>query len=187
MAELTRCSALQNHPGAVPGIREVRYRTLVQINGAPNNLHTHLAPWAFEKTPQALKAVAGKDAGLLWNGPNQFLLVSENRLPEAVCGILAEQLKASDATWVDLSHARTVFELSGPHARDILAKGCPLDVDSLHPGASTPTVLAHFNILLHCQAPQSFQIFVFRSFGYDCMTWLAHAAHEFQMGSSLYL
>ncbi len=180
MAESKRHSALENYSGTVPGISELRYRAIVQINGAPDDLIKRLSHWKFKKKPQALKAVTGNGGCLLWNAPSQFLLVSDTQTQEEVSGILAEQLMDSGATWVDLSHARTVFELTGPHARDILAKGCPLDVDNMQTGDCSPTLLAHLNILLHCRAPQSFQIFVFRSFGYDCMEWLAHAAREFQ-------
>ena len=180
MADLKRHSALENCTLSVPGISELPYRAIVQINGAPEDLHKRLRNWNFKTKTQTLKAVAGKDTGLLWNGPGQFLLVSAGQSAEELCGILAEQLQDSDATWVDLSHARTVFELSGPHAQDILAKGCALDVDAMQAGDCVPTLLAHLNVLLYCRAQQSFQIFVFRSFGFDCMEWLAHTAREFQ-------
>lgn len=180
MPEVSRRSALENYPEAVPGIREVRCRSIVQINGAPKDLHIRLKDWGFESEARPLKAVAGADARLLWSAPDQYLLTSESRTPLDLLATLETQLGDSGATAVDLSHARTVIELSGLQVRDILAKGCPLDVDAMQPGDCAPCLLAHFNVLLYCQAPRTFQVLVFRSFGLACMEWLAHAAAEFQ-------
>ncbi len=180
MVEAQRRSALENSTSDVAGIRELRPRAIVQICGAPDDLQARLGHWQFDSQPQALKAVAAEDAGLFWTAPDQYLLVSRTQSHGELCLSLEAQLGDSGATLVDLSHARTVFEISGPHARDILAKGCPLDVDSLVVGDCVPTLLGHFNVLLYCRAQSTFQLFVFRSFGLACMEWLVHAAREFQ-------
>jgi len=179
--ENNRRSALENHPPQRPGIREVRCGSIVQINGmAADELQQRLADWKFATPPGPLKASRGSNARLLWSGPDQYLLISESLSSAEVITALDSQFNGSGATWVDLSQARTVFELSGPHVRDILAKGCPLDLDALQPGDCAPCLLAHFNILLHCQAPDRFEILVFRSFGRACLEWLEHAAAEFE-------
>ncbi len=179
MPETMRRSALEHYPHAVTGIREVRCSAIIQINTAPQDIQQRLKDCAFNSPATVLKAASGEDASLLWSGPDQYLLVSENRPAQKLCDLLDAQLKQTPSTWVDLSQARTVFELSGPNCRDILAKGCPLDVDAMQAGDCAPCLLGHFNILLQCQNQQQFRIFVFRSFGYSCMEWLAHASAEY--------
>ncbi len=180
MVDSHRRSALENYTVDVPGVKELRCQAIIQINGAPDDLQKRIHPWNFKGKPQALKGIAAKDTRLLWSAPGQYLLVSESNSSADVCEILEAQLRDSDVSLVDLSQARTVFEITGPHVRELLAKGCPLDVDAMQAGDCAPTLLAHFNVLLYCRAPQTFQVYVFRSFGLACMEWLADASREFQ-------
>ena len=73
--------------------------------------------------------------------------------------------------------------LSGPRAREVLMKGCRLD---LHPRAFTPgtcvqTALAKANVILHQtdDAP-SYEITVRNSFSVYLATWLLDAMAEYR-------
>ncbi len=97
-------------------------------------------------------------------------------------GLLAEleqRLSASDATVSDLSHARTVLRVSGPAWKDLLAKGCPADIDAMAPGDCVASLLSHFTVVIHCVAEDSADVYVFRSFGASLWEWLRRGAEEF--------
>ena len=74
-----------------------------------------------------------------------------------------------------------MLRLEGPAARDVLAKGCPLDVDGLAAGDCAPTVVGHFNVLLHCLGEDVVDVYVTRSFAAAFAEWVLHAGAEFGM------
>ena len=75
------------------------------------------------------------------------------------------------AAITDVTDGRVAFRLAGPSAREVLAKGCPLD---LHPRAFAPgrcaqSLLAKASVLIHLvdDGPErgpSFDVYVARSF-----------------------
>ncbi|MDF2764552.1 MAG: sarcosine oxidase subunit gamma [Rhodospirillales bacterium] len=118
----------------------------------------------------------------LWLGPDEWLITA----PAGEERVLVPALRASfgerHAAVIDLTESRTVIAVSGAHARDLLAKGCTLD---LHPrafpvGACAQTGLARAGALLHLvdEAP-TFEITILRSFADYMWVWLADAAQEY--------
>ena len=115
----------------------------------------------------------------LWLGPDHWLVVT---LKEA-----AEALAGSHAGLTDVSEARAVIGLEGANARDVLMKGCPLD---LHPrsfgaGRCAGSVLASAAVILHqtSDAP-AYDIYVQRSLAEYLWTWLEDAAAEYGLAIS---
>jgi len=178
MAEPVRRSALEGHAapgtygadrGAGPGVTlgERRPSAIMQIHGAPPE-------------PRLTEALSPLGAlTLMWTGPGQWLAVSHEHDPSGLRADLAERLDGTDATVTDLSHARTVVRVAGPAARDLLAKGCPADVDALRHGECVASMLGHLNALIHCTGDEDFDVYVFRSFGLSLWEWLEQGAGEF--------
>ncbi|MGW8380569.1 sarcosine oxidase subunit gamma family protein [Streptomyces sp. ODS28] len=71
---------------------------------------------------------------VLWLGPDEWLVLSHTDGTELTAR-LRTALEGSPGSVVDVSANRTTLELRGPSARDVLDKGCPLD---LHPRAFGP-------------------------------------------------
>lgn len=71
---------------------------------------------------------------VVWLGPDEWLVLSQADTT-AVATELREALGSDPGSVVDVSANRTTLELSGPAARQVLEKGCPLD---LHPRAFGP-------------------------------------------------
>jgi sarcosine oxidase subunit gamma len=123
----------------------------------------------------------------LWLGPDEWLVVGPPGEEPALEVELAEALGGGLGSVVDLSANRTAIELSGAAARDVLAKGCALD---LHPSAFGPgdcaqTLLARAQVILEQRddAP-TYRLFVRGSFADYLATWLLDAMAEFQDASS---
>ena len=189
-ASRTGLSALEGHvePGRhgasdteAPGVvlEEIFPRAVVQLNGVsdPGSLAGVLSRLGISGTPKPRLGLAGESGDLLWTGADQWWMVDREREMSAaeardLCG-------TPDATALDLGHARTVVRVGGPMARDLLAKGCPLDVDGLEAGYCAPTKLGPFSVVLHCRDGSCFDLYVFRSFGLAMWEWLADEAAEF--------
>lgn len=164
---------------AAPGVTlaERRGFCLLQVSAFPGGEQA-LAAALKDKLGIALdarpnRASSGKDAVALWLGPQRWLV--ETKAAPTL------SLPADQAAIVELDHARCVVRLSGPNARDLLAKGCLLD---LHPrafaaGACAQTNLFHSSALLHAVADDTFDVYVPRSFGQSVWESLTDAAGEF--------
>ncbi|AQZ65734.1 Sarcosine oxidase alpha subunit [[Actinomadura] parvosata subsp. kistnae] len=77
--------------------------------------------------------------------------------------------------WVDVSGQRTILELSGPAAEDVLITGCPLD---LHPDVfpgHAQTLLGKTGVILERRAPGSYRVYVRSSFTRYLAEWLLDA------------
>ena len=99
-----------------------------------------------------LAAVAATRA-LLWLGPGWHLLVDETR---RVAGPLLRDELRDEHAGVDVSAARTILQLKGPHASAFSQHGCTID---LHPrafgiGSSAQTNLAQAQVILHRHRPR---------------------------------
>ena len=72
-------------------------------------------------------SVRAADGAALWFGPDQWLLIA----PSAGAASLVRALDGAGASAVDVSDLRAVFELTGPHAADVLRKGCAIDLHQI--------------------------------------------------------
>jgi sarcosine oxidase subunit gamma len=154
---------------------------VAQLHGATDAaaLKQVLAELALEGEPGPGLAVRGREAVMLWIGPGQYLLVSPTRSGEALSAWLGSALAPLGAVVVDLSHARAVLRLEGAAVCDVLAKGCPLDVERLEAGSCAPTLVSHFNVLLHCVGEGVVDVYVSRSFAAAFGEWVLRAGAEF--------
>ena len=187
MAEAKRRSALQGHDvaGPVPTgagviVSELRVPAMALIQGAHDGeaLRDALSAFNLLTTPAARRVCGGEGLRLMWIGPGQYLVLSWRHRDAELERSLATALAPQGAVAVDLTQARSVFRLEGERAIDVLAKGCPLDLEAMSDGDSAATVLGHFNLSL-ARRGEGFDLLVFRSFGLACFEWLLEAGHEY--------
>ena len=136
----------------------------------------------LEPVVEPLTAARRRDVSMLWLGPDEWLVVTPDRRVERIERTLRDALEGQHAALTDVSHSRTVLVLSGPDARAVLAKGCPLDFHprAFGPGRCAQSRLAKCQALIH-QADEAptFEICVHRSFAQYAWTWLEDAGREF--------
>jgi sarcosine oxidase subunit gamma len=115
-----------------------------------------------------------------WLAPDEWLVVAPAAADLfARLGTIAET-SFSTANWQ--SGAFVQMRLTGDAARDVLAKGCTLD---LHPqsfpaGHCAQTLLAKAGVLLAFEDNRpAYSLIVRRSFAEYLALWLAHAGKEF--------
>jgi heterotetrameric sarcosine oxidase gamma subunit len=131
--------------------------------------------------PDTPQRVEGKDIAFIWAGPDQWIAMAErgqNRDIEVELKPLLDGLSSV----VDQSDARAVVRISGPRARDVLAKGVPID---LHPRAFEANNVAithasHIGIIFwQIDDVPAYDIAMFRSFADSFAHWLIESSAEF--------
>ncbi|MEO6920451.1 MAG: sarcosine oxidase subunit gamma [Collimonas sp.] len=103
---------------------------------------------------------------IYWLAPNEWLIQSRQpRLP-ALCADLVTSLAGEFASVVDISSGNTTLVLSGPKAREVLQKGCPLDFHAsvFKPGQCAQSHYFKAGILLRPLADGAYELIVRRSF-----------------------
>jgi sarcosine oxidase subunit gamma len=175
----------RNPAGAGVTAGEIAHRAIINIRGNPGDLvfSTSVKVATGADLPLAANTVsAADDLRVLWLGPNEWWVVA----PDAKRAELIERLRQSFAgqhtAVTDVSESRTVITLSGPAARDLLARGISLDLHprAFGPGQCVQTGMAKANVVLHQidDAP-SYEIYVLKSFSDYLWRWIGLVAEDF--------
>jgi len=126
-------------------------------------------------------AAASGECSVLWLAPNRWLVIS-SRHGE---GLLAERFRLSlssgSAAITDVSNGRTVLRITGDHVRDLLAKGCPVDLHPkvFGPGTCSGTNLLAITVLIHAVNDATMDVYVARGLAQSLWEWLTEGAAEF--------
>lgn len=131
--------------------------------------------------PENSRVAQGSAVSFIGYGPGQWLAVSESLAHEALAGDLSQRL-AGLASISDQSGGRTVLRVSGPRARDVLAKGLPVDLDprAFPLGSAATSVIGHMGVQLwQVDDTRSYDIAIFRSLSQSFWRWLTASAAEF--------
>ena len=112
----------------------------------------------------ALGVNSNQDTRILWNGPKNWLLVSNKK---DLLSDLKQSLKENDFAITDLSHSRAVIELEGENAKEILKKGCPFNFNELKKNNCVNSVFNGITITIDMlnDNPNNLRLFALRSFG----------------------
>jgi sarcosine oxidase subunit gamma len=129
--------------------------------------------------PASVGAVAEGLPRVLCTGPGEWLLVYAPSEGARLRNILAPELTSQGFALVDLTDGLAVFEVSGSHVREVLAKSCGLDFDSRYFGAGhcARTRFAQISVVIDCaESLGVFQLYVPRSYAPYLKNWLLDAA-----------
>lgn len=136
---------------------------------------------ALPLAPSTLTTVG--DTTAIWFGPEEWLVCSTECSGEVLEAALQQAISEHGGAAVDVSAQRTTLRLQGADARNVLAKGCSLD---LHPsvfrtGAAAQTMLGLAAVVLIPLSDNGtdYRILVRSSFARYVADWLTDAAEEF--------
>ncbi len=124
------------------------------------------------------------DAGrAIWLGPDEWLLTSTAEAPGELEARVRAAVVPLGGAATDVSAQRICLRLTGRHVRDVLARGCAID---LHPrvfgrgrSAQTRLGLAGVVLLTLGDAGEDFLVLVRSSFAGYLADWLLDAALEY--------
>lgn len=186
--------SVQADSAGSPGvtISETPFRGLINIRGDVNDVVFAAAVKKATRLdiPTEPNTVSGKPATtrIFWLGPDEWMIVTKPDAGKRAYDALCKNLKVDGlhASVVDTSEARTTMTLSGPHARDVLAKLCSLDFHSsqFRPGQCAQTVVAKVGVMLTQTAETktgdaTYELYALRSFSTYLWKRLEDAASEY--------
>ena len=124
------------------------------------------------------------EAAIAWLGPDEWLVVSPPDIKVGLSAELEEALAERHVSVNDISGGQTIIRLRGARARDLLNKGCPLD---LHPrvfgvGQCAQSHIAKSNaLIIQVDDRPTYDVVVRRSFADYLARWLNHAGMEYDI------
>lgn len=127
--------------------------------------------------PERPRVAHGGGVAFIWAGPESWLVLRQgDDLEPVLRGTLG-----AHASVTDQSDGRTVLRVEGPRARDLLAKGLPID---LHPRAFTPgdvalSLVAHLGVhLWQRDDTPSYDLAVLSGYARSLLAWMLEAGAE---------
>ncbi|MGE0025123.1 MAG: sarcosine oxidase subunit gamma [Hyphomicrobium sp.] len=174
------------HPPRTPDLAVSARETLTMASFAPargkkDAVHAAIQAAYGASLPHGPARVEGKSIAFMWAGPDLWLAVAERGGDRDLAAEL-EGVLAGIASVVDQSDGRVVVRISGARARDVLAKGVPID---LHPRAFKPggvaiTHASHIGIILwQVDDAPTYECAMFRSYADSFAHWLFESAAEY--------
>ena len=114
----------------------------------------------------------------LWLGPDEWLILGRPGDGPTIVAELEAALAGMHHSVVDVSANRVALEISGGRAKEVLSKGCSLDLDprgGWTAGRCAQTLLARVPVILHERA-ETTGILVRPSFAEYLVDWLVDAS-----------
>jgi sarcosine oxidase subunit gamma len=160
----------------------------LNLRGAPGDpafLHAVETVLGFGLPLEPNTVADSRDLAALWLGPDEWLLLTPPDQEAGVARALRDALGGLHVAVTDVSGGQTVINISGDHARDVLAKGCSLDLHPrvFGPGHCAQSLVAKAGVTIRqIDDSPSFDLIVRRSFAEYLALWLEDAAQEYGFG-----
>ncbi|WP_298842703.1 sarcosine oxidase subunit gamma [uncultured Roseobacter sp.] len=153
--------------GGIAGIREAERQGMVTLRG-------DLSAPAVGKAVKSVTGMAVPGAGtfaqkdgvaLCWMSPDELLVLCDYGSAEGIVQAFDAASGKAHLLAVNVSDARASFQVSGEHARDVMAKLCPVDLapGAFGTGMFRRTRLAQVAAAIWMPSDDSFQLICFRS------------------------
>ena len=125
-----------------------------------------------------LKVTTNNKTRILWNAPKTWLIISDK---ENIIDIIKGKCSEENFAITDISHSRAVIQIKGAQAREVLKKGCPLNISEFEINNCAGSVFHGITIVVDCinVNPDTFNLLTLRSFGESFYHHITDAALEF--------
>lgn len=155
----------------------------VQISCVGNRATVHLKSWlSCRLSPGAAAPNVPGQFRILHLAPGEWLAVSDGIGGPALHRHLESYTREESVAAVDVSQGFGILRVAGKDAREVLSKGCGLD---LHPrlfpaGYSTRTRFAQLPVIMECSSTSAhFDLYVARSYSTYLLSWLCDSASAY--------
>ena len=124
------------------------------------------------------KVTTNNKTRILWNAPKTWLIISNK---ENIIDIIKGKCSEENFAITDISHSRAVIQIKGAQAREVLKKGCPLNINEFKVNNCAGSVFHGITIVVDCvkDNPDTFNLLTLRSFGESFYYHITDAALEF--------
>ena len=174
---------VENPNGDRPGlvIRQLPHHGKINVRGGDEVLPAIAATSGFARLPEANRFESVGDRFLVWQGPDEYLLLCPAGQEISTQNQLGVDLAGIHSAVTNVTDSLCVLQLRGPAVRQVIAKGCTIDMHPARfmPGHSAQTTLAKASVTILCVQTDSFVIVARSSFTPYVLDWLLDAAVEF--------
>lgn len=161
-------------------IREIGPLGMVTLRGdlADRTLRKAASDAAGVAFPDQLACITADHSGIAWMSPDEVLVMCAYADVSEKVGKMTDALASKHALVANVSDARAVFEVSGPYAREVIAKLAPVDMapEAFTPGMFRRTRFAQVPAAFWMRDDHTFRIVCFRSVGQYMFDLLSIAA-----------
>ena len=115
---------------------------------------------------------------ILWNGPRNWLVITTQK---EVFFEIDKKFEEVDFAVTDISHSKSIIELEGDNAKEVLKKGCPFNFNELNKNNCLNSTFNGMSIIVDMinDEPNTFRIFALRSFGESLYHSITDSSLEF--------
>ena len=115
---------------------------------------------------------------ILWNGPRNWLVITTQN---KVFSEIDKKFEERDFAVTDISHSKSIVELEGDEAKEVLKKGCPFNFNELNKNNCLNSTFNGMSIIVDMinDKPDTFRIFALRSFGESLYYSITDSSLEF--------
>jgi len=167
--------------GAVK-VTEAGLRGMITLRGdlSSAKLKAAVSAAVGANIPAQRKVDHGPMGGAAWMSPDELLLLVEYDKAEAITAEISNALSGEHHMVVNVSDARAVFLIEGKGAREVLAKGAPVDLspDAFGIGDIRRSRIGQLAAAFWMTEDETFEVVCFRSVGAFMFDWLSTAARE---------
>ena len=131
--------------------------------------------------PAANKFTTAGERHVIWLGPDEFMIICETGKDEELASAIHASFGSQHAAVTNITDAFAAFHLKGAAVRQVLAKGCALDLhqSSFSSGDAAQTLLSHAAVTIMALADDEFIVICRTSFASYLHDWLLDAALEY--------
>ena len=125
-----------------------------------------------------LKVTANKEIRILWNAPRAWLVISSKK---NIVSTIKDKFDDKNFAVTDISHSRAVIQIKGLQAKEVLKKGCPININEIQVNNCAGTVFNGITVVVDFvnNNPDTFNLLALRSFGETFYHHITDAALEF--------
>ena len=125
-----------------------------------------------------LKVTANKEIRVLWNAPRTWLVISSKK---NIVSTIKDKFDDKNFAVTDISHSRAVIQIKGLQAKEVLKKGCPININEIQVNNCAGTVFNGITVVVDFvnNNPDTFNLLALRSFGETFYHHVTDAALEF--------
>ncbi|MFL2883993.1 MAG: sarcosine oxidase subunit gamma family protein [Candidatus Pelagibacter sp.] len=161
-------------------ISEIKNLIIVQIVQYKNSnvLCEEIKIDNLKLSSKVLSVVSNENTRILWNGPRNWLIMTNKK---EVLSEIGKNFSEKDFAVTDISHSKSIIELEGEEAKEVLKKGCPFNFNELYKNNCLNSTFNGMTIIIDMinDKPDTFRIYSLRSFGESLYQSLTDASLEF--------
>ena len=161
-------------------ISEIKNLFIVQIVQHKNSnvLYEEIKIDNLNLSSKPLSVESNENTRILWNGPRNWLVITTQK---EVFFEINKKFEEKDFAVTDISHSKSIIELEGNYAKEVLKKGCPFNFNEFNKNNCLNSTFNGMSIIVDMinENPDTFRIFALRSFGESLYHSITDSSLEF--------